>query len=68
VIGKILGASLGARLAARNQGAKGALLGAAAPWLLRRAFTPLGFVAMIAYGAKKLYNRRRTRRAPPPPI
>lgn len=68
MIGKILGASLGARLAGRNRGAKGALLGAAAPWLLRRAFTPLGFAAMGAYGAKKLYDRRRARRAPPPAI
>ena len=62
MIGKLIGASVGRRLAGRNQGMKGMLLGAAAPWLLRRAFTPLGFAAMGAYGAKKLYDRRRARR------
>ena len=65
MIGKILGASLGRRLAGPNEGFKGALFGAATPWLLRRAFTPLGVVALGAYGAKKLYDRRRARRVPP---
>jgi hypothetical protein len=63
MIGKIFGAALGERLAGRNQGLKGALLGAAAPWLVRRAFTPLGVAALGAYGAKKLYDRRRARRS-----
>jgi hypothetical protein len=63
MIGKIIGASVGRRVAGRNAGFKGALIGAAAPWLLRRAFTPLGVVALGAYGAKKLYDRRRERRA-----
>ncbi len=62
MIGKIIGASIGKRLAGRNEGVKGALIGAAAPWLLRRAFTPLGFAALGAYGAKKYYDRRRARR------
>ena len=59
MIGKIIGASVGRRVAGRNQGTKGALIGLAAPWLLRRAFTPLGIVAMGAFGAKKIYDRRR---------
>ena len=62
MIGKLIGASLGRRLAGRHAGAKGALIGAAAPWLLRRAFTPLGVAALGAYGAKKLWDRRRARR------
>lgn len=62
MIGKIIGANVGRRIAGRNAGMKGALLGAAAPWLLRRAFTPLGFAALGAYGVKKLYDRRRARR------
>jgi hypothetical protein len=65
MLGKILGASLGRRLAGNHDGVKGALLGAAAPWLLRRAFTPLGVVALGAYGAKKYYDYRRARRAHP---
>ncbi len=70
MIGKLIGASIGRRIAGRRDGMKGALLGAAAPWLLRRAFTPLGVVALGAYGAKKLYDRRRARRvaALPPPV
>jgi hypothetical protein len=70
MIGKLIGASVGRRIAGRNEGFKGALLGAAAPWLVRRAFTPLGVAALGAYGAKKLYDRRRARRAaavPPAP-
>ena len=62
MIGKLIGASMGRRLAGRNEGLKGALLGAAAPWLIARAFTPIGVVAIGAYGAKKLYDRRRARR------
>jgi hypothetical protein len=62
MIGKIIGASIGSRLAGPHQGLKGALIGAAAPWLIRRAFTPLGFAALGAYGAMKLYDRRRARR------
>ena len=63
MLGKLVGAGIGKRLAGRNEGLKGALLGAAAPWLVRRAFTPLGLFALGAYGAKKFYDRRRTRRA-----
>lgn len=66
MIGKIIGAGVGRRIAGSNNGFRGALLGAAAPWLLRRAFTPLGFVALGAYGAKKLYDRRRARRLATP--
>lgn len=62
MIGKLIGAGVGRRLAGRNQGLKGAMIGAAAPWLIRRAFSPLGLVALGAYGAKKYYDRRRDRR------
>lgn len=68
MFGKIIGAGIGRRIAGRNDGLKGALLGAAAPWLLRRAFTPLGVAAMGAYGAKKLYDRRRARRMRAPAL
>ncbi len=61
MIGKIVGMALGRRLAGRNEGVKGAMMGAAAPWLMPRAFTPLGLAAMGAYGAKKYYDSRRQR-------
>ena len=63
MIGKIIGAALGRRVAGRYSGGRGMLIGAAAPWLLRRAFTPLGIAAAGAYGAKKYYDSRRARRA-----
>ncbi|HEX8641174.1 MAG TPA: hypothetical protein VF704_08455 [Allosphingosinicella sp.] len=66
MIGKLIGAGVGRRIAGRNSGFRGAMLGAAAPWLLRRAFTPLGFAAIGAYGVKKLYDRRRARRVATP--
>jgi hypothetical protein len=68
MIGKLIGAGIGRRVAGRNDGFRGAMLGAAAPWLIRRAFTPLGLAAMGAYGAKKLYDRRRARRAAAPTL
>lgn len=64
MIGKLIGAAVGERVAGRNRGLRGAMLGAATPWLLRRALTPLGIVAIGADGAKKLYDRRRAGRAP----
>ncbi len=67
MIGNLIGAAIGNRLAGRRDGAKGALIGAAAPWLLRRAFTPLGVLALGAYGAKKYYDHRRARRTPVAP-
>ena len=62
MIGKILGAMIGERMVGRDSGLRGAMLGAATPWLLRRAFTPLGVAALGAWGAKKLWDRRRAAR------
>lgn len=59
---KFAGAMLGKRLAGRNQGLRGAMIGAATPWLLRRAFTPMGLTMAGLYGAKKLYDYRRQQR------
>jgi hypothetical protein len=59
MIRNLIGAAIGRRIAGRNSGTRGAMLGAAAPWLARRAFTPLGFAVAGAWRAKKLYDRRR---------
>jgi|GEM_PF-6265015 len=61
MIGKIVAAEVGRRLAGRDNGIKGALIGAAAPWLLRRAFTPAGIAIIGALAAKKLYDAKRDR-------
>lgn len=65
MIGKIMGALIGAEVERRRQdsGLKGAVLGAAAVGLAKR----LGPVALLlggAYAAKKLYDRRRDFEAP----
>lgn len=63
MIGKLIGAGIGRRVAGPHHGLKGALIGAAVPWVLRRAFTPVGVAVIGAYGVKKLYDHRRARQA-----
>ena len=61
MIGKIIGAAVGKRMAGRHSGAKGMLLGALAPAIARRAFGPLGLAVGGGYLAKKYYDKRRQR-------
>ncbi len=62
MIGKIIGAAVGKRVADRyNSGARGMIIGALAPVVARRAFGPLGLVLGGGYLAKKLYDRRKRR-------
>ena len=62
MIGKILGAVVGEKLAGRNNKLTGALLGAAVPAIARRGLGTLALVAAAGWGAKKLLDRRRERR------
>ena len=62
MIGKILGAIVGKKLAGRNSKLKGALVGAAVPAIARRGLGTLAIVAAAGWGAKKLLDRRRGRR------
>jgi len=62
MIRNLIGAAIGRRMAGRNNGARGAMLGMAAPWIARRAFGPVGFAVAGAWGAKKLFDRRRRTR------
>lgn len=63
MIGKIIGAVAGKKIAERyGNGAKGAMIGAAAPFLLRRAFGPLGLAVGGGYLAKKYYDSRKARK------
>jgi len=61
MIGKILGALVGRRLAGRNSGAGGALIGAAIPMIARRGLGPLGLALGAGWAVKKLYDRRGRR-------
>jgi hypothetical protein len=65
MIGKIAGALLGNRIAGRNDGLKGALLGAAGARLASRGLGPLGTALAVGYGAKKLYEWNRSRKTTP---
>lgn len=61
MIGKLIGAEVGRRLARNQTPLVGALIGAATPWLLRRAFTPAGIAVAGAFAAKKLYDKKKER-------
>ena len=62
MIGKVLGAIIGERLAGRNNRVAGALVGAAVPAIARRGLGTLALVAAAGWGAKKLIERRRDRK------
>jgi hypothetical protein len=64
MLGKILGAVVGEKLAGRNSKLTGALVGAAVPAIARRGLGTLALVGAAAWGAKKLIDRRRQRRDP----
>ena len=62
MFGKLAGAMIGRRLAGRNSGVKGAILGAGAAALARRGLGPLAGALAFGWGAKKLYEWRKGRR------
>jgi len=65
MFGKLAGAIIGSRMAGRNDGVKGALLGAAGARLAARGLGPFGTVLALGYGAKKLYDWNRSRKTSP---
>ncbi|HEY0414445.1 MAG TPA: hypothetical protein VGD66_15025 [Allosphingosinicella sp.] len=62
MIGKIIGAALGRRLAGENARGRGELIGFIAPAVIKRVSPPLLVLAGAGWAAKKLWNRRRARR------
>ena len=58
MFGKLAGAMIGRRIAGRQSGARGALLGYGIAAVARRGLGPLAAVAALGWGAKKLYERR----------
>jgi hypothetical protein len=62
MLGKLIGAVIGERIASRyGTGVKGAVLGAAAPVVARRLFGPLGLALAGVYAVKKVYDWRKNR-------
>jgi hypothetical protein len=62
MIGKLIGAKVGRKLAGRNREGRGALLGMLLPVMGRRLFGPLGLALGAGYVAKKVWDRRRAAR------
>lgn len=63
MLAKILGAIAGQKVAGRNNKLSGALIGAAVPAIARRGLGPLGVMLAAGWGAKKLIDYRRGRKA-----
>jgi hypothetical protein len=66
MIGKLIGAAIGKRIAGRNREGQGELIGFLAPVLGRRLFGPLGLALGAGYVAKKVWDRRQAARAARP--
>jgi hypothetical protein len=62
MIGKLIGAAIGRKVAGRNGEGRGELVGFLAPALIRRASPPLLALAGAGWAAKKLWDWRRDRR------
>ena len=61
MIGKILGAAVGRKLAGRNEEGRGTLIGLLAPAIAKRATPALALTLGAGWVAKKLWDRRRAR-------
>jgi hypothetical protein len=65
MLGKLAGALIGERIAGRNRGAKGAIIGAGVAAAARRGLAPLAGALALGWGAKKLWDWRKHRRTHP---
>ena len=63
MLGKLIGAWIGKKVAGPNEGAKGAILGYGTAALAKRSVPALATVALAGWGFKKLRERRRRRAA-----
>jgi hypothetical protein len=63
MIGKMIGAAIGRKLAGPNEEGKGAVLGFLAPAIARRVAAPIGLALAGGYLAKKLWDWRKERSA-----
>ena len=63
-----VGRRIGQRVTANRSGVGGALIGLAAPTLLRRMSMRTGVLVAGAYAAKKLYDKKREMDGTPMPL
>ena len=64
MLGKLAGAYLGEKMAGRNRGLKGALMGAGLAAVARRGLGPLALALGAGWAAKKMWDKRQERRHP----
>ena len=64
MLGKLAGAFIGEKIAGRNNGLRGALLGAGVAAVARRGLGPLALVLGAGWAAKKMMDKRQDRRRP----
>jgi hypothetical protein len=62
MLGKLAGAFIGEKIAGRNNGLRGALLGAGVAAVARRGLGPLALVFGAGWAAKKVMEQRQRRR------
>ena len=61
MLGKLAGAFIGNKMAGRNNGLRGALVGAGVAAIARRGLGPLALVAGAGWAAKKIMEKRQRR-------
>ena len=61
MLGKLAGALIGEKVAGRNRGLRGALLGAGVAAVARRGLGPLALALGAGWAAKKVWDKRRSR-------
>ena len=66
MLGKLAGAWLGGKLAGRNRGTRGAIIGYGASALARRSVPALAAVALGGWAFKKWREKRRSSPSYPP--
>ena len=64
MLGKLAGAFIGEKMAGRNRGMRGALIGAGVAAVARRGLGPLALALGAGWAAKKMWDKRQDRRRP----
>ena len=64
MLGKLAGAFIGDKIAGKNSGAKGAIIGAGVAALAKRGLPTLLGAAAVGYGLKKLWDWKSDGKSP----
>jgi len=64
MLGKLAGAYVGEKMAGRNRGLRGAILGAGVAAVARRGLGPLALALGAGWAAKKMWDKRQESRNP----